>query len=62
MKTTTIPKNDQLAQATERAFQEHYEKFKRESYEYLCKQREAKERKGKEAGKPVESAEQMSGK
>ena len=47
----TIPINDHLSQATERAMQEHYEKFKRESFEYAQKQREAKERKAKEAEK-----------
>ena len=38
-------------QATERAMQEHYEKFKRESFEYAQKQREEKERKAKETEK-----------
>ena len=58
MRAIPIPRNDQLTQASERAIQEHYEKFKRESYEHLLKQRAAKERKEKEAGKPVESADQ----
>ena len=51
---STILKEDSLTQAGERAFQEDYEKFKQESQEFLCKQREAKER--KESGQPVESA------
>ena len=36
-----------MSQAAERAFQEGYEKFKRESFEYLRKRREAKDRKKK---------------
>ena len=48
--------NDELTKATERAMQEDYEKFKRKALEFDRKQREAKERKEKEAGQPVESA------
>ena len=60
MKTKTIP-NDHLSQACERAMQEPYEKFKRESFEHLCKQREAKQRRDIEASaempRPAESAD-----
>jgi len=54
--------DDQLTRITERAMRRDYEQFKRETGELARKQREAKERHGKEAGKPIESAEQMSGK
>ena len=53
---STIPKEDSLTQAGERAFQKNYERFKQETQEFLRKQREAKERKEKETGQPVESA------
>ena len=62
MKTQTIPMNDHLTQAGERAFQEEYEKFKRESFEHLRKQREAKERRCKEAEQLAKPAKQMTGK
>jgi len=54
--------NDHLTQAGERAFQEEYEKFKRESFEHLRKQREAKERRCKEAEQLAKPAKQMTGK
>ena len=57
MKTMTITeKTDLMTQIVERDAQEHYEKFKQETGELLRKRREAKERKEKEAGQPVESA------
>ena len=52
----TIPMNDELTKATERAMQEDYEKFKQKALKFDRKQREAKERKEKEAEQPVESA------
>jgi len=61
MKTKAMPVNDQLTQAGERAFQEEYEKFKRESFEHLSKQREAKEQRDKKTEQSAESAKQMSG-
>ena len=54
--------DDQLTRVTERAMRRDYEQFKRETGELARKQREAKERKDKEAGKPVETAEHISGK
>jgi len=52
---TAKERQEMLAQAVERTAQEDYEKFKRESYEHLCKIREAREQKKKEAEKPIES-------
>ena len=52
----TIPIDDHLTQATERAFQEDYEKFVQEGIDRWHRQRETKERKNKETEKPVESA------
>ena len=51
-----IPMNDELTKASERAMQEHYEKFKRQALEFDRQKREAKERKEKETETPVKSA------
>jgi chloramphenicol O-acetyltransferase len=44
-------------QATERAFQEEYEKFVQQGIERWHRQREAKERKEKEAEKSAETGD-----
>ena len=57
MNTMSITeKTDLMTQIVERDAQEHYDKFKQETFELACKRRAVKERKEKEAGTPVESA------
>jgi len=55
MNTMPTMMDDHLTQAGERAFQEDYEKFKRESFEHLRKRRETKERQDRTTEQPVES-------
>jgi replicative DNA helicase len=50
----TLPTDDLISLVAERAIQRDIEKFKQETFEYARKQREAKERKAKEAEQPVE--------
>jgi len=53
----TIQNTDKMTQIAERDMQGVYEKFKQETTELVRKQREAKERKDRETGKPAESAD-----
>ena len=54
---STISKKDSLTLAGERAFQENYERFKKETFELACKQQTKKQRQDKEGEKPVESVD-----
>jgi uncharacterized protein YdaU (DUF1376 family) len=51
----TIPKNDQLTQASERAVREDYEKFVQAGIDHWHKKRVAKEQKDKATEKQAES-------
>jgi hypothetical protein len=56
---TAKERQEMLMQAAERAMKEDYEKFKQVSYEHLLRQREAKERKKKEAEKSAEPDDKL---
>ena len=57
MNTMSITeKTDLMTQIVERGAQEHYDKFKQETFELACKRRAVKERKEKDTEKPIESA------